>query len=145
MEHLDHEALVRASYGVPGGNEAEHLAACPKCAAAAGGLTAYRAGRPSVDLPEAFWLRQRQTIIERLRVPQRQWVFLRRFALVTSMASLILAAVALVSSSGAPKPSFTREDVQLLQEINLTVSRIEPRALAPATLLLPREFKEVAR
>ncbi len=144
LKHLNLEALLRAAYGAAGSEEARHAASCETCAAAVAGLEARRsaASASAVDeLPEAFWQRQRHTILAAVEWPVA--LRFRRFALAVSLLVLLAAAV---ETGGRPKPQlpFERvEDEQLLRDVNLIVTRIEPRALAPAALLIPNETEEV--
>lgn len=155
-KHLDEEALIRASYGAPDSREAAHLAACAECVAAVAAidarrLAASRAGDAVEQLPVAFWERQRQAVLTRVEQPAAP--AFGRAAAVLSVALLLLLAVLVVGQVPLiPKNAAVRstedsplgpEDEQFLYEIHTLVNRIEPRALAPAALLLPDRKKEV--
>jgi len=155
-KHLDEEALVRASYGLPDSGEAAHLTACADCAANVAALQARRlaAGRAEdavEQLPAAFWERQHQAVLAGVEQPAAP-VF-RPAAAALSVAVLLLLAVLVVGQVPLiPKNAAVRstevsplgpEDEQFLYEIQTLVNRIEPRALAPAALLLPDRKKEV--
>ena len=156
--HLDNEALIRASYGVPDPDETAHLAACAECAAALAALDGRRrrfASHHPADaveqLPQAFWQRQRQAILAAVQQPAAP--ALRPVAVALSLAMLLLVAVLVVgrapqipATAQVPSPpavSFRAEDEELLRDIHFLLIRVEPRALAPAALLLPDRNKEV--
>ncbi len=160
-KHLDEEALLRASYGVPASGEAAHLAACGECAAAIAALDARRQ-RPSPgqaadaveQLPEAFWRRQREAILACVQQPAAP--LFHRAAAGFSLAILLLLALLVVGRPSRPPagrvtpasshaPRITPEDEQLLLEIHFLLNRPEPRALAPAVLLVPNPNREVSR
>lgn len=146
--HLDPEALLRAAYDVATATEAKHLATCDVCAAAGAALNSQRVSstRASAasELPEAFWQRQRQAIVARIEQPAAAGY--RRLAMAVSLV-VLLAAMVLSRGGRSPRaPLHTAEDEQLLRDIHLIVNHIEPRALAPATLLLPDQtIQEVQR
>lgn len=150
--HLDHEALLRVSYGAPEAGEGEHAAACTNCAAAVASYhsrhSSLATGNALEELPEAFWQRQRQLILAQIRQPAP--LHLRRVAASVALAVALVVALLLTGGSSL-RPAktiptyYTAEDEKLLRDINLMVNRIEPRALAPATLLLPQEIKEERR
>ena len=145
--HLDSEALLRAVYGVATEAEAEHVQRCGECVALVSALDARRGEASTASsiegLPEAYWQRQRQLVMA--QIEQAAIGAYRRFAMAVAMV-VLLAVVVLAGGGDAPrKPLRAAEDEQLLQEINLMVNHIEPRALAPAALFLPDETKEVRR
>ncbi len=155
-KHLDEEALIRASYGVTDPQESAHLAGCAECAAAiaafdARRLAAGRAGDAVEQLPVAFWERQRQAVLAGVKQPAAP--AFRPAAAALSVALLLLLALLVVGQIPLmPRTAPVRatqvsplgpEDEQFLYEIHTLVNRIEPRALAPAALLLPDRKKEV--
>ena len=88
----------------------------------------------------AYWRRQREAILTRAQTPAP-----RPLARAAAAFAMVAMVAALVVAPEAPPPALTASDDALLRDIDLLVSRLEPRALEPARLLLPEEFKEVVR
>lgn len=147
--HLNRDSLIAASYGVTAAGEAEHLASCAACREALEAVRDQRAQRRELpDLPSAFWLRQRETIVERVRQPLHT-----PFRLAAAVSLLVLLAVALVLGTGnrpASRPAqdlpfYRAEDQQFLSDIHTIANRVEPQALAPIGLLVPAAQQETKR
>ena len=140
-EHLHNGARVRALYGVASAPEAEHGASCAACRAALATMEHRRAGAVALgELPESFWRRQRAAILAQTQQPQPA----PRLRWAVSLAAVV--ALAALLAQQRPEPAaYSAADDHLLREVSLLVNRFEPRALAPATLLLPEEIKEVLR
>ncbi len=135
-QHLDNDALLRVLYGVGSREESGHAASCDSCATVVASLGSRRA-IASPEMPESFWRRRAETILAGARPATTL-----RWALAGSVAVVLVAAVL---TGGAPpaRPLYTAADDRLLRDIHQTISSIEPQALAPATLLVPRQIQEV--
>ncbi len=151
-EHLTDEALLCAAYGVAGEDAERHLAACPRCAAAAAETAAAReahrhaAGEVLDNLSGAFWLRQRRSVLQAAGQSGRAGAFRPAFAL--AMLLLVALGVSLLVPRGsvrapAQKPILQAEDEQLLRQVYQTANRIEPEALEPLRLLLPADAENI--
>ncbi len=138
-EHLSNDARVRALYGVASALESQHAASCTACRAELAEMEQRRAGAAALgELPESFWRRQRAAALAQQPQPAT------RLRWAVSLAAVVALAALLIQQR--PEPSaYNAADDQLLREVSLLVNRFEPRALAPATLLLPEEIKEVLR
>jgi hypothetical protein len=89
--------------------------------------------RAAAERPELFWQRQRADILARLDAPA---AFPRPLAWVSAAALLALAVLLSLPGSSpvavAPPPD---PDRQLMLEVQQTLEREVPDALAPASLL----------
>jgi hypothetical protein len=138
--HLSDEGLLKAIYGIEDAETRAHLAACAQCARQAAEAPR-QAGQPGLDeLPEAFWQRQRASVLGAL---PRARPIRARMALVAAAAILLIAVVALLLAPRGPvKPApITAADEQLFREACETANRIVPKALAPVALLLPADSR----
>ena len=117
--HLNSEELLRALYL---GEEMD----CSECATELAGLKAER--RTDIDLPEAFWTRQRAEILGTLRTARR-----RRWIAAVAMA--VVMVIAFFATRPAPQVAVSHgisaKDEQLLNDVNDSVTRIAPSALTP--------------
>lgn len=136
--HLNDEELMRASYGIGD----RHITTCDACRDAAAALANQRLAGRAIDLPDAFWLRQRQAILERTLQPAP--ARFRRAAFALSLM-VLLALVVLIGINNRPAPElalYRAEDQQFLAQIQAMSNRIEPQALVPMGLLVPQEAKQ---
>ena len=85
-------------------------------------------GRAVDALPEWFWTRQRQAVLAAAAAaaPRRpRWTAIGAIAV---MAALAITAIWPLPAR-QPLPQITKEDERLLERVNDTVTRIEPRAM----------------
>jgi hypothetical protein len=121
---------------------AQHLSQCSACAeelqSFAAVVGAARAeAKKSVEQPEAFWLRQREAIGNRVAAcdfthPWKRWMW------VTATMMLILLACTLISrKSVQPTTAAARPDADdaLLMSVQQSIRSDVPQALKPAALL----------
>ena len=115
-----------------------HVAECEDCAAEAQRLRAALAGygaaaRDSALRPEAFWAWQRGAIAGRLaaqRTPSHRLVWAGALVCMVLVAAILLRQAPQIPSAPPPDPDHT-----LLVEVERSMRRNVPEALAPAGLL----------
>lgn len=141
--HLSEEQLIQHVYGI--GLADEHLNACPECRARLDALEERRALSTQVSEPEpAFYVRQRQAVMERLQQRQGWW----NWRGASAVATCTVLAVGLylyspwkqadpVAVERAERAEMLR-DAKLFEEA-LDLSKAEPAAAAPVSELLSAE------
>lgn len=117
---------------------AAHLAECALCSAEEQRLRAVLAGfgeaaRGAAERPEAFWAWQRGAVAGRLAEKKAEP---RRLVWAGAMAVLVLLA-SMMLRQPPPEPAVAQADPDhvLLVEVERSMRREVPAALAPATLL----------
>lgn len=148
--HLSDEQWVAAVLHDNDEMTAKHLAECPTCrkevstfVAAAG--VARAEARQMLELPEAFWRRQREGILARVAAydfayPWKRWIW------VTATLMLIFLASTLLSRNSAPPLQTAAQpdpDDALLLSVQQSIQSNLPHALRPAALLT-REIDRAA-
>jgi predicted anti-sigma-YlaC factor YlaD len=116
----------------------EHLEACAMCRVEherlASELTALRNWTlASADLPEHFWAQQRRVILSRTQ--QRSALESLRWALAAGLALVAVATLLFSGTPSIPQQARVDPDHLLLLEVEQSLQRPVPRALAPADLL----------
>ena len=136
--HLSDEQVAALLLGGASGEAGAHVAECGECRmedqrlrTALGGYG--EAVRGAAERPEAFWAWQRVAIAGQLTARRTHS---RRLVWAAAMALLVMLASALVRQ-GAPEPvaAQTDPDHALLVEVERSMQRDVPVALAPAALL----------
>ncbi len=140
--HLNDEQWAAAVLNENEGAAAEHLAECATCreevrSFAAAASVAQAQARKVVDLPEAFWQRQRKSIRTRLgdrdfTRPSRRWIWI-----TATMVLILLASTLLLRNSAPPIQTAAQPDPDdaLLLSVQQSIRSDLPQALRPATLL----------
>jgi hypothetical protein len=137
--HLNDEQFTEWLLGTTDSEIVQHVAACDACRTEGEQLRNTIAGyresaQRAAERDEAFWTRQRVAI--RSRLPRQRFVPHFRWAAAAVMALLICAAVLLTRS---PQPSQQAKneisDDVLLQQVESSLDRSYPAALAPAVLI----------
>ena len=137
--HLNEEQFTEWLLGTNERETAEHLAACDTCRAESESLrtaiAGYReAANQAAERDAAFWARQRHTIHSRNR--SQRFVPYIRWAAAAVMVLVVLAAFVLTRSpQPAQRAKNDLSDDALLQQVENSLDRSYPAALAPAVLI----------
>jgi predicted anti-sigma-YlaC factor YlaD len=140
--HLCDERFMAAAMKQVDDAAAEHLAECSACrveleAFAAASSVARIQARELQELPVAFWVRQRESIHQRIAArdlvhPWKRWVW------VTATVTLIVLASMLLSRNNAPSTQSAAQsdpDDALMVSVRRSIQSDLPQALKPAALL----------
>lgn len=137
QEHLNEESWAAALSGELGATSQAHFETCEECRAEAQSLQrALDGARESLDAAaersEVFWIRQRTEIAARIR---QQREVRHRLVWATSVASLALAASLLMRQTPPRTATPQISDQELMTQIESSVMREVPKALAPSAML----------
>jgi len=135
--HVNEESWAAALSGELGATSQAHFETCAECRAEAQSLKrALDGARESLDAAaersEVFWIRQRAEISARIR---QQRDVRHRLVLATAVASLTLAASLLMRQAPPQTASPQVSDQELMTQIESSVMREVPNALAPSAML----------
>ncbi len=136
-EHLSEEQWSAAALGAADDEIRAHINNCPACRVESerfeGAFAALRESLAGAsEQPESFWHEQRATISARV---SRQRHAERRLVWATALAALALVATMLVRQSSSTQVAAPDPDQALLMDVERSVERGVPEALAPAALL----------
>ena len=137
--HLNQEQLTEWLLGTEDREIAQHLESCEACRVESEGLraaiTGYRqAVHQAAEREPAFWARQRHAITSAL--PQRRFIHYFRWAATAAMVLVVAAAFVLTRSPEPPQQAKNElSDDVLLQQVENSIGRGYPAALAPAVLI----------
>lgn len=137
--HLNQEQLTEWLLGTENQETARHLESCEACRADSEGVRAAIAGyrqtvHQAAEREQAFWARQRHAILSAL--PQRRYIHYFRWAATTVMVVVVAAALVLMRSPEPPQQAKNdASDDALLQQVENSIGRSYPAALAPAVLI----------
>ena len=139
MNHLSQDQLIDVLYGV---SVSQHLDTCPECQSRLAHMQQMQSASIASAQPDAFFHRQRRTILARMTVPEAR-PFLRPQAVWVPAAVAALLAVG-VMLSRPPKQPVPGQPVRVAEEVVLDNSdsgwfedvysdmqATEPRALSP--------------
>ena len=133
-KHLDFDAALQASYGV---FEDRAWRGCPVCREAIESIDRRRAQQQGdVAAPEWFWQRQRRAVLEVAAKPLRsRWISVAALAGVLTVAVLAIQPRPSKGPVASNSPGISSEDEQLFEAASATITRVQPRALAPMDVL----------